>query len=205
MKYSKYLASVFVSCWLLSGSGFAHGPAGSDGQLQYNNSGKLAGAEFYYFNQSQTVDIPGNLQIGDYLGMDSGNFTIRSNSEYATLAYQGGPYAHSLMYFYPDWSVSIFQKLGVNIEDPQATLDINGYAKLKPYSEQPVSCTSSRRGTIVMNNNYDLCVCRPAYSYPNFSRPYPRRPSPRRPDSRRPDFFPTSAYRLVRDPTKKCW
>ena len=91
---------------------------------------------------------------------------------------------------------------------PQATLDVNGFAKLRPYNQPPVSCTTSRRGTIVLNGNYDLCICKAVFSYyPSTVRSDSGRDDSRRGDSRGPDFYPipASVYRLVRDPSKKCW
>jgi len=51
-------------------------------------------------------------------------------------------------------------KVGVGTTSPQATLDVNGYIKLKTNAAQPVACTASDKGSIAYTSttNY-LCFC----------------------------------------------
>ncbi|MEK9726518.1 MAG: hypothetical protein VW397_00270 [Candidatus Margulisiibacteriota bacterium] len=49
--------------------------------------------------------------------------------------------------------------VGISTGSPQATLDINGFAKLKKYSSQPKSCTTETDGAIALTSSYRLCVC----------------------------------------------
>ena len=51
-------------------------------------------------------------------------------------------------------------QVGISTAHPQATLDINGYARLKVYNSEPIECDSNRDGSIALNSNYTLCVCK---------------------------------------------
>jgi hypothetical protein len=50
--------------------------------------------------------------------------------------------------------------VGIGTTSPQATLDIQGYARLKPYSSQPVACSSTYNGAIALTAVYTTCVCK---------------------------------------------
>ena len=50
-------------------------------------------------------------------------------------------------------------QMGVGVEDPQATLDIDGFMKLKPQAEAPSDCNKDASGTLVMTRDYLLCTC----------------------------------------------
>ncbi len=50
--------------------------------------------------------------------------------------------------------------IGVGTNDPQATLDINGFMKLKKNSSQPASCDANHDGAIALASNYKMCVCK---------------------------------------------
>lgn len=210
MKYYRYIVSVFICFWLHPGVSFAHEPAGSNGQLQYNDNGTLAGAEIYYSNQNPQLDILGTLRINEDLKI--GNIAVDANFSITTAPHKAllkidpapCPYCVAAIELKPgfitlmsDYVVAGNRVVIGGAGIPQATLDVNGYAKLKPYSSPPVSCTPSRRGIIVMNGNYDLCVCKPGFSLPS-TRGY---------DLRGPgDYIPIpTSYRLVRNPNIKCW
>lgn len=50
--------------------------------------------------------------------------------------------------------------IGIGTSTPMATLDINGTARLKPYSgAEPVACDSAHAGTIALTGAYLMCVC----------------------------------------------
>lgn len=53
--------------------------------------------------------------------------------------------------------------IGIGTPDPQATLDINGFARLTTNSSAPVSCQASNKGAIALNSESRLCVCDGAY------------------------------------------
>lgn len=53
--------------------------------------------------------------------------------------------------------------IGIGTPDPQATLDINGFARLTTNSSAPVSCLASNKGAIALNSESRLCVCDGAY------------------------------------------
>lgn len=50
--------------------------------------------------------------------------------------------------------------VGIGTTDPKATLDINGYVKLKKYTSAPVTCSSTYDGSIALTNTYKTCVCK---------------------------------------------
>jgi hypothetical protein len=51
-------------------------------------------------------------------------------------------------------------KVGISQTDPQATLDVNGYAKLLKYGAAPVNCNATYDGSIALTSLYTLCVCK---------------------------------------------
>ena len=157
------------------------GVSGTDGQLQYNDKGKTAGAELYYDKATKILKTDGEFHISDEAGYGIGLQYVIPQSD-------GDPYG-SILDINPVDSapaISIYLKrmvfskrVGIMNQTPLATLDINGYAKLRSYDSAPVTCTENMRGTIVMNDDYDLCVCRPATL--------------------------GSAFKLVRDSNLNCW
>lgn len=50
--------------------------------------------------------------------------------------------------------------VGVGIAAPQATLDINGTARLSVYQAEPYGCNQARNGAIALTSKYTLCVCK---------------------------------------------
>jgi len=50
-------------------------------------------------------------------------------------------------------------RVGIGTSDPQATLDINGTARLALNSAAPFPCDSSRQGVIALTRTATLCVC----------------------------------------------
>lgn len=49
--------------------------------------------------------------------------------------------------------------VGIGTTGPQATLDVNGYARLKLNSSQPVVCSSTNQGAIALNHLAQMCAC----------------------------------------------
>jgi hypothetical protein len=49
--------------------------------------------------------------------------------------------------------------VGIGTTSPQATLDVNGYARLSLNSSQPAACSSSNPGAIALNHLAQICVC----------------------------------------------
>lgn len=49
--------------------------------------------------------------------------------------------------------------VGVGTTSPQATLDVNGYARLKSYNSAPIICNPTYAGSIALNSNYTGCTC----------------------------------------------
>ncbi len=50
--------------------------------------------------------------------------------------------------------------VGIGTTGPQATLDVNGYARLAKNSSQPVACSSTNDGAIALTAVYTLCICK---------------------------------------------
>tara|TARA_Y100000591_G_scaffold333387_1_gene376933 strand:- start:57824 stop:60622 length:2799 start_codon:yes stop_codon:yes gene_type:complete len=50
-------------------------------------------------------------------------------------------------------------QVGISTGQPKATLDINGYARLKKYASEPIACDLDHDGSIALNSQYKLCVC----------------------------------------------
>lgn len=50
--------------------------------------------------------------------------------------------------------------VGIGTASPQATIDINGYARLKVHNAQPVACSSSNDGAFAMTSQYTTCACK---------------------------------------------
>ena len=49
--------------------------------------------------------------------------------------------------------------IGVGTTAPQATLDINGYARLKMNSTAPATCASTNQGAVALTSIGRMCVC----------------------------------------------
>jgi hypothetical protein len=49
--------------------------------------------------------------------------------------------------------------VGIGTSSPQATLDIEGFARLKPQSGPPTTCGANNVGAIAMAMDYNICVC----------------------------------------------
>ena len=49
--------------------------------------------------------------------------------------------------------------IGVSTPTPNATLDVNGFVKLKKYNTPPISCSIDSDGSIALTSQYKTCVC----------------------------------------------
>ncbi len=56
----------------------------------------------------------------------------------------------------------ILHNIGIATTTPRATLDVNGFMRLKVNSAQPVACSATNDGAIALNSNYELCTCKGA-------------------------------------------
>jgi hypothetical protein len=50
-------------------------------------------------------------------------------------------------------------QVGINTETPQATLDVNGYARLRLNSAAPATCGANNSGAIALNHAAQICTC----------------------------------------------
>ena len=167
--------------------------AGSEGQFQYNDNGILAGAEIYYrqwvpgtqrthFNTHTRFQEDVQIKRGDYTAGISIQPPEDLSSPVDLYFFTGLSGTRTIRFWSDKTELTkplISTAVGIGVNPPQATLDVNGYAKLKPYNSAPTACNVSSRGTIVMNDEYELCVCRPAVL--------------------------GSAFKLVRDINFNCW
>jgi hypothetical protein len=55
--------------------------------------------------------------------------------------------------------ISSLGNVGIGTITPQATLDVNGYARLTLQSSQPVACSSTNQGAIALNHLAQACAC----------------------------------------------
>jgi hypothetical protein len=49
--------------------------------------------------------------------------------------------------------------VGIHNAEPQATLDVNGFAKLSPNEYPPVTCDAAHKGVIALTREPRLCLC----------------------------------------------
>ena len=49
--------------------------------------------------------------------------------------------------------------IGIGTTTPQATLDINGFARLNTNASEPTACVASNKGAIALNSASHLCIC----------------------------------------------
>lgn len=59
--------------------------------------------------------------------------------------------------------------VGIGTDNPQATLDINGYMRLKKSSTPPVACENINDGSLALTQHYTLCVCKEGIEWVNTS------------------------------------
>ena len=80
----------------------------------------------------------GNVLYGD---LSTGHIGIgTSNTGFAGLAVMSG-------------------NVGIGTAGPQATLDVNGFIKLKVNTTDPTPCNGSTAGSIALSQSYNICVC----------------------------------------------
>jgi hypothetical protein len=49
--------------------------------------------------------------------------------------------------------------IGIGTTTPQATLDINGFARLTTNSSEPAACSATTKGSIALNSASHICIC----------------------------------------------
>ena len=67
----------------------------------------------------------------------------------------------------PLFVVNSSGKTGIGTSAPNATLEVNGYARLKLNSSQPATCSSANdnAGAIAMTSSGKMCVCSISSTY----------------------------------------
>jgi hypothetical protein len=109
--------------------------------------------------QSLAVDPYGNVRLPnfDYAGFDS-NLSVYGLSTVGNALYltsDGGGGANDNVIIYPHG----IGKVGVGTTNPQAKLDVNGFARLALNSAAPAACDESHEGSIALTHNSQVCVC----------------------------------------------
>jgi hypothetical protein len=109
-----------------------------------------------YALDAQAIGSGATLNVGGY-------FTAQNaTSNYAIQIPSGYPPAGSNNYAINSQSAaqSYFAgNVGIGTTAPQATLDVNGYARLKLQSSQPVACSSTNQGALALNHLAQMCAC----------------------------------------------
>ena len=81
--------------------------------------------------------------VSSFIGVDSnGDLVINNNSGQESMRVTQG------------------KNVGIGTTSPQATLDVNGYARLAKNSSQPTGCSSTNDGAIALTHVYTLCICK---------------------------------------------
>ncbi len=131
------------------------GAEGTDGQLQYNDNGRTAGADLYYDSEEPSLTVLNKINISNGEGFGVRLLPDPNNSI---------PGTFKLNWYQPNGGYVIFR---INYEEVNFAVDIK-VQKLNVrrvqydlvYSE-PGPCTSDKYGLTFMNNSYELCVCKP--------------------------------------------
>jgi trimeric autotransporter adhesin len=56
-------------------------------------------------------------------------------------------------------TVSPTGNVGIGSTTPQATLDVNGFARLKPHAAEPIACSPTNDSALAMTSRHTLCAC----------------------------------------------
>lgn len=143
----------------LSGTGEVTYGTGGYFSVYRDGTGVMSAGTAGYFNVT-------NAATGAISAAYGGNFSV-VNSGGGTIGTSYGIYIGQVqgtskysLYVSDAGAASYFAgSVGVGGVSPQATLDINGYARLKSYSSAPVACSSTNAGAIALNSSYLGCVC----------------------------------------------
>jgi hypothetical protein len=110
------------------------------------------------------------LPIGEENGIFFSNSQTSSNAPGGAITFyttDNGGYGRGGLKFKTSDSGSVTTRMtinstgsiGVGTTTPQATLDVNGYVKLKSNGSEPVACSGTTAGSIAMTSSYVPCVC----------------------------------------------
>ena len=137
---------------------------------------QVASGGLYVSNYGSGVSVPGGGTLGMYL---RGSATT---SPFGFSAAGSGNISASAPLFFYSWAGSSATKLGfasydgsttnqfvtfdyttgnvgIGTTSPQATLDVNGFARLALNSSAPATCSSSNEGAIALTHLGQVCVC----------------------------------------------
>ncbi len=115
--------------------------------------------------ESLTSNVTGNTNtaVGAYAGHDdltgTGNVFLGYRAGYAETGSNKLYIANSSAtppLIYGDFSAG---SVGIGSATPQATLDVNGYARLAKFTTAPVACDAAHDGSIALSSANYLCLC----------------------------------------------
>ena len=109
--------------------------------------------------QSLAVDPYGNVRLPsfNYAGFDS-NLSVYGLSTVGNPLYltsDGGGGSNDNVIIYPHG----IGRVGVGTTNPQAKLDVNGFARLALNTAAPAACDESHVGSIALTHTSQMCVC----------------------------------------------
>jgi hypothetical protein len=103
-----------------------------------------SGIDFDFHNRVAT-NIPIVVEANGSQTADLEQWWGTAGTEVAGIKAAGGAYFAS--------------SVGIGSTSPQATLDLNGYARLALNSSAPAACSSSNEGAIALTHLAQVCVC----------------------------------------------
>ena len=115
-------------------------PCGTGNDLMVSPSGTLVAKSWITLNANNGISDAINGGYALVVRNSSDKTVITNNGNYVFVADSSG-------------------KTGIGTSSPAATLDVNGYAKLKKNTAQPVACSATYEGSIALTSTIHMCVC----------------------------------------------
>ena len=151
-------------------SGAGYGSGGAGGSSPFGGSGGASGligtapggggAGGWPTGGAGTAGAVGGIKISVYAsGLTSGSVGTGATGNLAYYNAAGTAISPSTLV-----SIST-SSIGIGTTTPQATLDVNGFARLSLNSSQPAICSASTQGSIAMTHLARACVCTPSNTW----------------------------------------
>jgi hypothetical protein len=146
-------------------------PSGSVGETIYGIVGQPDDLFDVYTNTTSntllfSIGKGGITCVNGGAGCGSSNvFAVSDNSSSAAVdIISGSSQTGNLLQIHSNTStpysyINSSGHVGIGTASPQATLDVNGYARLTLQSSQPVACSSTNQGAIALNHLAQMCAC----------------------------------------------
>lgn len=160
----------------LSGGNINQHLSWAGGQSIYVHSDtSWRGPHLNYYKSRGTQLAPTIVSSGDtlmstyYAGYDgsaymgAAHFNVFAEGDWSTASKGAGFRFETLSKDTSSWGervrISSNGNVGIATSNPIATLDVNGFAKLKKYSAEPAACDGTYDGSLALTSTYYLCVC----------------------------------------------